>query len=437
MLIFFGVMLCAIGGLTIILAVEKRKEILTKARQQEKEILSKVSQQRKEMLIKASQQVEEITAKGKYRVNLLNKADKEITARLKASRALIEEITDRGCLYAADIELVTEEDLLSSQSYQEDRKEVKANLKKLAINAIEGVKENYIIKFVSISAKSDMAGALLLTTVEMLCAKVTANNGHQASEKLAESIVATEALVKAIDSRAYVNKKFKSLLLKRLEIEINFKKAKQIAKEEQREIREQEREEKKVRQEAERFRKEAEKEERIKNEAIAELEAKMVDQSEAERAAFEAELNQLKTDLQSAHDRLERAKSRAQETKQGHVYIISNIGSFGDDILKIGMTRRLDPMDRVKELGDASVPFRFDVHAIIESEDAPKLEAELHKAFDSQRVNKINRRKEYFRVSLKDIENELNSLDVNALINKVPSADEYYQSLKLEAKNAA
>ncbi len=158
----------------------------------------------------------------------------------------------------------------------------------------------------------------------------------------------------------------------------------------------------------------------------------MAEKSDAERATYQGELDRLKAELEEAHQKFERAKSRAQETKQGHVYVISNIGSFGEDVLKIGMTRRMEPMDRVKELGDASVPFTFDVHALIESEDAPNLESMLHKVFDHKRVNKVNRRKEYFNVNLDDIEKELQNLEINALINKVASADEYYQSIKLE-----
>ena len=90
-------------------------------------------------------------------------------------------------------------------------------------------------------------------------------------------------------------------------------------------------------------------------------------------------------------------------TRSGHVYVISNVGSFGEDVYKIGMTRRLDPLDRVRELGDASVPFQFDVHAIIYSEDAPGLENKLHRLFDNQRINRVNERKEFFRVTIEEI----------------------------------
>ena len=386
------------------------------------------------------QEANDREAAAEARIERLKDADKELRARLKESRALIDDITDKSCQHAADIELLSEDELRSSKSYVDDRKEVKARLKKLATDAIDNVRgynsDVNVGKFVAISAKADMAGALLLSVVEMLCSKVTANSGHLAAEKLAETIIATEALVKSIDSRAEINSEMKALLMKRLEIEINYKKAKQIAKEEQRELREQQREEKRAREEALKAQKQAEIEERIKAEAIAKLEAEMAETSEQERLAYQEQLDALKSELALAHEKMERAKSRAQETKQGHVYIISNIGSFGQDILKIGMTRRLEPMDRVKELGDASVPFIFDVHALIESDDAPSLEARLHRVFEKQRLNRVNKRKEFFRVSIAEIEKELDKMDVDALISRVPSADEYYQSIKIAGKES-
>ncbi|WP_028301553.1 GIY-YIG nuclease family protein [Oceanospirillum beijerinckii] len=440
-----GLVLSIINVVLIVRTTNKREDIINRAEarvagligEAQKKAEEIVSASRKEA-VKVDLDAQKKVGQCEDRVRRLESTDKEIAARLRESRLLIDEITDRSSAIAADVDLINEEDLLSSQTYQEDRKQVKAELKKLAINAIDGIRiggsDVNIGKFVAISTKADMAGALLLTTVEMLCSKTTANNGHQSLEKLTESIVATEALIKCLDSRAFIKPLFIELLVKRLEIEINFKKARQLAKEQQRELREQEREEKKARQEAERIQKEAEKEEKIKQEAIAEMERKMAEQSEADRAGFEEELLRLKAELEEAHQRFERAKSRAQETRQGHVYVISNIGSFGEDVLKIGMTRRMEPMDRVRELGDAGVPFTFDVHALIESDDAPELESSLHKVFDDRRVNKVNRRKEYFNVTIDEIEQKLEELGINALINKVASADEYYQSIKLSQR---
>jgi hypothetical protein len=121
--------------------------------------------------------------------------------------------------------------------------------------------------------------------------------------------------------------------------------------------------------------------------------------------AHSEEVERLKQQLQEAQERLQRAKSQAELTKAGHVYVISNIGSFGPDVYKIGMTRRLEPNDRVRELGDASVPFPYDVHMMISCTDAPKLENALHKELHRLRLNKVNYRKEFFRVDFDAIVN--------------------------------
>jgi hypothetical protein len=117
-----------------------------------------------------------------------------------------------------------------------------------------------------------------------------------------------------------------------------------------------------------------------------------------------------------------------QNGKAGHVYIISNVGSFGNNVFKIGMTRRLDPLDRVKELGDASVPFPFDIHSFIFSEDAVDLENKLHASLEQRRVNKINLRKEFFNVSLDELENLVLNIDPSAEFNRTILAEEYKQT---------
>ncbi len=122
----------------------------------------------------------------------------------------------------------------------------------------------------------------------------------------------------------------------------------------------------------------------------------------------------------------------AQQTKCGHVYIISNIGSFGEEVFKIGLTRRLEPTDRVRELGDASVPFPFDIHAMIYSEDAPALESSLHKKFLASQLNKANKRKEFFRVDLKDIKSTVEEMGLKARWTIEAEAREFRETLALE-----
>ena len=109
--------------------------------------------------------------------------------------------------------------------------------------------------------------------------------------------------------------------------------------------------------------------------------------------AFNTQIEMLERDLAEAHAKFERAQAMAEKTRSGYVYVISNVGSFGADVVKIGLTRRLDPSDRIRELGDASVPFVFDTHAIIYSEDAPALERALHAEFEPVRVKAQNYRK--------------------------------------------
>ncbi len=169
-----------------------------------------------------------------------------------------------------------------------------------------------------------------------------------------------------------------------------------LEREEQARIKAQIREEQKLEREIERELQQVERER-------AAIQAALDKAREEARDEHAEEVERLKERLAEAEARAERAKSRAQMTKSGHVYVISNIGSFGETVYKIGMTRRLEPNDRVKELGDASVPFPFDVHMMISSDDAPKLEHALHRAFHRHRVNRVNMRKEFFRVPLTDI----------------------------------
>jgi len=144
----------------------------------------------------------------------------------------------------------------------------------------------------------------------------------------------------------------------------------------------------------------------------------------------------LGVELEEAHAKSERAKSMAQQTKAGHIYVISNIGSFGEGVYKVGMTRRLEPLDRVKELGDASVPFLFDIHAMIYSNDAPNMEKALHKSFDIKRVNLVNNRKEFFSVELEDIEKEVKKISSEAEFTLTAEAREYRESNAIRAQRA-
>ncbi len=177
-----------------------------------------------------------------------------------------------------------------------------------------------------------------------------------------------------------------------------------LDREQQADIRSQMREEAKAIREAREAQEEAEREERIVQRALDKARKEAESASAEKRLELEEEIASLNKRYEELEASRQRAISMAEQTRQGHVYVISNIGSFGEGVFKIGMTRRRNPQERIDELGDASVPFSFDVHALIETEDAPTLEKALHHAFAGQRVNMINPRKEFFRASLVEIQ---------------------------------
>jgi len=196
---------------------------------------------------------------------------------------------------------------------------------------------------------------------------------------------------------------------------------------------EEEREEREAQREYERAIKKALKDEEKAQEALEQKKREMAEtQTQEKIQKLQEQIQGLEKALVEARELRERAMSMAQQTKIGYVYVISNIGSFGKDVYKIGMTRRLDPMERVLELSNASVPFPFDVHTFIYSEDAPALEADLHRRFDAKKVNSINYRKEYFHVTLDEIKAALKEKGVDAQFVDEPDAFQYRESLVKE-----
>lgn len=202
-------------------------------------------------------------------------------------------------------------------------------------------------------------------------------------------------------------------------------------KDERAEILRMEREEKKLLAEAAA----AEKAEAKARADLAEMRAKVA--AEADSKELRTKIAELEGALSQAEASTQRAKSMAELTKCGYVYVISNIGSFGEGIVKIGLTRRLDPNDRVKELGDASVPFLFDTHAMIYSEDAPTLESALHAEFDARRVNAANPRKEFFHATLDEVEEAVLRLSPDAKFFKDRDAQEWTETMAMRASSLA
>lgn len=263
-------------------------------------------------------------------------------------------------------------------------------------------------------------------------AKVRWDNATKMEERIQKSF---ETINKSGEvNRSHITIEYLKLKLNELRLTHEYQEKIKQEKDEQRQIQEEMREEEKARKEIERAKEEAEKEEARYQKALEKA------REEAQKASGEKldklndKVRQLEEQLKTAQELKERAISRAQITKSGHVYIISNIGSFGENVFKIGMTRRLEPMDRVKELGDASVPFPFDVHAIAYSENAPELENRLHKHFEMHRVNLVNNRKEFFSVSLDEIESWSKKSNIDLRLTKIAEARDYRESIALRAK---
>lgn len=235
-----------------------------------------------------------------------------------------------------------------------------------------------------------------------------------------------------MSQNVFITQEFLRLKLEELALTYEYEQKKYEEKEEQRLIREQMREQEKAQRELGKVQKEAEDEERRFQKALEKAKQEMQGASNVNAEVFQEQIRELEQKLQAAHERKERAIAQAQLTKAGHIYVISNVGSFGEDIYKIGMTRRLDPLDRVRELGDASVPFQFDIHAIIYSENAPQLEHELHKKFADRRLSGVNHKKEFFKVSLEEIEVFVKQ-HANAEIEftKLAEAREYRETLTM------
>lgn len=269
--------------------------------------------------------------------------------------------------------------------------------------------------------------------VDTIMAKVKHDNYGKLLQSLKDAFHLVNHNGKAFRNARITNRYF-DVIIEQLKLAVTVHEIRKQDLQEQKEIREAIREEEKARREFEKAKKEAEKEEKMLEKARKEIEAKLLKVADEDKARFEQELQEIKQKLLIAEEKGQRAMSMAQQTKRGHVYIISNIGSFGENVFKIGLTRRLEPLDRVKELGDASVPFTFDVHAMIHSEDAPKLEKELHETFNSKRVNKINYRKEFFSVPISEIKAKVDSFQLETHWTMKAEALEYRESLEMKKR---
>lgn len=258
------------------------------------------------------------------------------------------------------------------------------------------------------------------------------NNYAQCEKKIRQSADITKKLGKIM--QVFINDEYINLKLSELQLALEYRMKKEAEKEEMKELRVQEREAAKLAKEIAEARKKTKKEQTHYINALKKINEQLETVSDTEKAALLDKKAELENDLQEIGKQLQDIDYRETNQRAGYVYIISNIGAFGNDIFKIGLTRRLEPMDRIDELSDASVPFRFDVHAMIFSTDAVSLESALHKAFEKKKVNLVNGRKEFFHVTLDEIKAEvIKNFDKTVEFVDVPEAIQFRESEQLRA----
>lgn len=307
----------------------------------------------------------------KYRAHL-PKVESELDSR---TRRLIDALTELNTLRR---NLVQERSNLVADTQAEFRQQ-----REELAEQLETVKD-------SVNAVHRMAERFLDETRKWWTAKLNVENFQATKDRI------TKAVAFCRKQGYPVSTKQERDLIAQLKIDYEMVVRREHEKSEQKRIREQMREEQRVEREVKRELERIDTEKRAIEKALNEALQKV-------GAEHSAEVELLREKLREAEERGIRTQAQAELTRVGNVYVISNIGSFGENVFKVGLTRRLEPLERVKELGDASVPFTFDVHMIIFSEDAPKLEYTLHQALHKYRVNRVNFRKEFFRVDLETI----------------------------------
>lgn len=289
-----------------------------------------------------------------------------------------------------------------------------------------------VLSYSETSVILGMAGIQLIESSFDKIAKKALSAGMAHGKKaLLEIIESVEERVSRYGVKVKYTVGYKALKEEELELLYLIEQLKQKEKERIRHEKELAREEAKAQKEFERELRKAKADEDSVRKALEKIQLEAAKEAANEKrfAKLQEQIEKLQAALKEAEERGQRIMSMAQQTRRGWVYVISNIGSFGEGVYKIGLTRRLDPMERVYELGDASVPFPFDVHAFIFSEDAPALETALHQAFDHCKLNSVNYRKEYFKVPLEKIKAKVKELGYDVEFEDYPYAPQFRDSV--------
>lgn len=416
----------------------KANEILSEAKKLAQEIRSKSEQQFSESSQNALKLIKDAEVEAKKIAGDAYEAMKKVDSLEKTSKALKNIIEGYGDQYMIPVISLIDH-LAEDYSHTDAGEELKKAREKMRqmiksktagdCDYVENNRKEIAIDFVLDAFNGK---------VDTIMASVKEDNYGTLSQKIKDAYQTVNANGIAFRN-ARITETYLQARLDELKLACTVQALKERDREEQRRIKEQLREEEKAVKEYERALKEAQKEEESVAKAMDKIRKDMESANEQKKQFYEEKLKDLELKLKEAEEKNKRAQSMAELTKSGHVYIISNVGSFGENVLKIGMTRRLEPLDRIYELGDASVPFEFDVHAMIYSEDAPALEKELHRKFAESQVNKVNPRKEFFRSEIAKIKSEVEQMGIKSHWTMTAEAREFRESeaMKNSVKKAA
>lgn len=381
------------------------------------------------------------------KIKNLDKIIQDKNADIQSLEESIEKLKSQMISYEDDIHFESfglykpKYDFANSITYKEELKKIRNRQKELIKNdGAVNYSQNWTIdgskskgrKFTKDNIKMILRS--FNNECEAAINKVKVRNIESIEKRITKSFEQINKLNKIHHSS--ISTDYYDLKISELYLAYEYERKKEEEKEALREQRQKEREEKALRKEVESKKKVIDKEIKHLQNVINELEQKLENSNDTESKSIKAQIEELKGNMETFEKEKEDLDYRLVHSSAGYVYIISNIGSFGENVYKIGVTRRLDPLDRINELSSASVPFKFDIHALIFSYEAYELENELHNTFSEYRVNMVNNRKEFFKLDIEDIKKELEKYkDLTIDFNEVPDAEEYRESIKLVTNN--
>lgn len=370
-------------------------------------------------------------------INKANDVLNEIKSKIDAKQKMLVDVEEH-LLYQDFALYKPKYEMVNSETYKEKLNKIRENQKALIKNeqAVSG-NMNWTVNGSKSEGKKmvkDMQKLLLRafnSECDEVINRVTYANIDLSEKRLRTSFDAISKLGRIMS--VAITPQYLKAKIEELYLAFEYKQKKQEEKEEQKALRAQLREEAKLQKEIEEARKKIQKEQKHYQNALDSINKQLLNATDEQKYALEQKKAEIEAQLGEIDKNIKDIDYRESNAKAGYVYIISNIGAFGENIYKIGMTRRLDPQERVDELGDASVPFNFDIHAMIFSDNAPALEAALHKAFENKKLNMVNHRREFFNVTLDEIKAVITkNFDKSVEFIDVPEAEQYRTSLKIK-----